>query len=211
MVNAMLFSLKQFERRFPNDEACQAYLEELRWPQGVGCPGSHCYPTEPPWRPSRGRRLICRKCRAQFSPTSGTLLDGLHTPLKVVFLSAWWLTVGSRLTTIELQRRLGLPHYRVAQSLRLRWRLAMLEDLGMNLSEFGLCGRTGAPGGIEQRFRDAHREAIPGVPTYSTGSKEVFELLLRSALRLKPIKETDLRRFFRGEVVIHREGEPSSS
>ncbi|WP_420843072.1 transposase [Geothrix terrae] len=206
----MLLSLKQFERRFPNDLACQAYLERLRWPQGVGCPRPQCYPTEPPWRPSRGRRLICRKCRAQFSPTSGTLLDGLHTPLKVVFLSAWWLTVGIHLSTIELQQRLGLPHYRVAQSLRLRWRLAMLEDLGIDLSEFELAGRIGTPGGIEQRFRDIHQEVLPGVQTYSTGSKEAFDLLLRCSLRLKPIKEIDLRRFFRGEVAIHREGEPNS-
>ena len=28
----------QFERMFPDEEACKAYLKARRWPEGVRCP-----------------------------------------------------------------------------------------------------------------------------------------------------------------------------
>jgi hypothetical protein len=34
-------TLMEFKKRFATAETCQAYLEQLRWPEGFECPGCH--------------------------------------------------------------------------------------------------------------------------------------------------------------------------
>ena len=50
-------SLPEFQRLFPDDAACAAYLEKARWGDGFACP--HCgtagepfHFEKPPWRPA---------------------------------------------------------------------------------------------------------------------------------------------------------------
>src|SRR2546423_7149817 len=59
----------EFMDRFASEEACQGYLEGLRWPQGFVC--SSCGAIAEPYRASRAR-LMCRHCRHQASVTAGT-------------------------------------------------------------------------------------------------------------------------------------------
>ena len=54
---------------FGSEEACLAYLERLRWPQGFVCPS--CGVAQAPYRSSRAR-LMCRSCAP---PEHG---DGRH-------------------------------------------------------------------------------------------------------------------------------------
>ena len=61
---------KEFEARFPTEEACRGFLVRLRWPDGYDCPS--CGHTEPPWITARGY-LHCRDCQGEISPTAGTL------------------------------------------------------------------------------------------------------------------------------------------
>lgn len=41
---------------FPDDAACAAYLEQLRWADGFVCPA--CGANQPPWRQTRERLQI---------------------------------------------------------------------------------------------------------------------------------------------------------
>lgn len=77
---------REFVEMFPNDEACESYLEELRWSEGFTCPA--CGTTAAPWRQTRGR-LVCRACRHQASVTAGTILEKTRTPLTTWFEAAW--------------------------------------------------------------------------------------------------------------------------
>ena len=79
-------SYREFVEMFPGDEACAAYLEQLRWSSGFMCPA--CGATAEPWRQTRGR-LVCRDCRHQASVTGGTILDKTRTPLRTWFEAAW--------------------------------------------------------------------------------------------------------------------------
>jgi hypothetical protein len=45
-------SLPQFQRLFPTDDACAAYLEAIRWEHGFACP--HCGVAGEPFRPLLG-------------------------------------------------------------------------------------------------------------------------------------------------------------
>ena len=55
-------SLPEFQRLFPDDAACAAYLEKARWGDGLACP--HCGTAGEPFHfENRPGVLRCRKCR----------------------------------------------------------------------------------------------------------------------------------------------------
>jgi hypothetical protein len=78
----------EFQRLFPDDMACAAYLEKLRWQNGSVCP--HCRVTGVPFHiATRPRVLTCRKCRRQTGLTVGTVMERSHTPLSTWFWAAY--------------------------------------------------------------------------------------------------------------------------
>ena len=91
---------------FATEEACHAYLEQLRWPDGFVCP--KCGNAGPAYRASR-TRLMCKDCRHQSTVTAGTIFDKTRTPLRVWFGAAWYLTNQKQgVSALGLQRVLGL-------------------------------------------------------------------------------------------------------
>ena len=55
-------SLPEFQRLFPDDAACAAYLEKARWGDGFACP--HCGTAGEPFHfENRPGVLRCHKCR----------------------------------------------------------------------------------------------------------------------------------------------------
>ena len=59
-------TLAEFNAWFSDEEACLAYLERLRWPEGFCCPW--CASTKA-WRLARPRKLRCAGCRREVSIT----------------------------------------------------------------------------------------------------------------------------------------------
>ena len=113
-----------FEDWFASEEACVAYLEQLRWPSGFICPA--CGVADEPGRTSRGR-LGCRSCRYQCSVTAGTIFDKTRTPLRVWFAAAWYITSQKQgISALGLQRVLGLTSYETAWAMLHRFRRAMV-------------------------------------------------------------------------------------
>lgn len=109
---------------FATEEACLAYLEKLRWPNGFVC--SECGLAEPAYRSSRAR-LMCRGCGHQSTVTAGTIFDKTRTPLRVWFAAAWYLTNQKQgVSALGLQRVLGLGSYQTAWTLLHRLRRAMV-------------------------------------------------------------------------------------
>jgi len=109
---------------FPTEEACLAFIERLRWPQGFTCPV--CGANEPPYRASR-LRLMCRRCRHQASVTAGTIFEKTRTPLRVWLAGAWYATNQKLgVSALGLQRVLGLGSYQTAWTMLHRFRRAMV-------------------------------------------------------------------------------------
>lgn len=114
----------EFLEWFGSEEACQSYLERLRWPDGFVCPS--CGDREPPYRTSR-LRLMCRQCNHQTSITAGTIFDKTRTALRVWFAAAWYLTNQKQgVSALGLQRVLGLGSYQTAWAILHRFRRAMV-------------------------------------------------------------------------------------
>ena len=101
-------SLSEFQRLFPNDAACAAYLEKARWGGGFVC--GHCQAVGEPFRfANRPGVLRCRKCRRDTALTAGTVMALSHTPLSIWFWAAYLVTSQTPgLSATQLQRQLAM-------------------------------------------------------------------------------------------------------
>ena len=97
--------LRQFQRQFATDEACQQYLAACRWPEGFACPRcghARAYTLT-------NRRWQCAGCRHQVSLTAGTILHNTKTPLTHWFWTAYLMTTDKRgVSALLVQRQPGL-------------------------------------------------------------------------------------------------------
>ncbi len=115
--------LAEFERRFATEEACRAYLAQLRWPEGFRCPRCH---HRKAW-PVRGVWFQCAACAHQTSVTAGTIFQDTRTPLPTWFRAMWWVTnQKTGVSALGLQRTLGLRSYKTAWTWLHKLRRAMV-------------------------------------------------------------------------------------
>src|SRR5580693_1591300 len=81
-------SLPEFQRLFPDDAACAAYLEAIRWRDGFVC--KWCGEASEPYRfANRPQVLRCRKCQRDNALTAGTVMERTRTPLSIWFWAAY--------------------------------------------------------------------------------------------------------------------------
>lgn len=107
-------SLPDFMRLFPDDAACAAYLERVRWAKGFACPW--CGVAGDPYRfaPKPGK-LRCRSCKKDVWLMAGTVMERSHMPLSVWFWGAYLLSsLTPGMSAVQFQRQLGLTVYETA-------------------------------------------------------------------------------------------------
>ena len=96
----------EFRERFGTEEACRKALFEMRWREGLACPGcggsGFCQ--------LRTRKLFqCNRCKRQVRLTAGTVFQDTKLPLTAWFAAIYHLTQGKGgISAIELGRRLGV-------------------------------------------------------------------------------------------------------
>ncbi len=115
--------LLELEARFSTEEACRAYLFQLRWPDGFECPrcaSGKAWPASPLlWE--------CAKCHRQSSVTAGTIFQDSRLPLTLWFRAVWWVTSQKNgVSAMGLQRVLGLKSYKTAWTMLHKLRHAMV-------------------------------------------------------------------------------------
>ncbi|HEY6291502.1 MAG TPA: IS1595 family transposase, partial [Terriglobia bacterium] len=116
-------TLAELEARFTSEQACRAYLFQLRWPDGFRCPrcgGAKSWPLGSVW-------WRCASCRCEVSVTAGTIFQDTHTPLTLWFRAMWWVTAQKNgVSALGLQRVLGLGSYQTAWAWLHKLRRAMV-------------------------------------------------------------------------------------
>ena len=119
-------SLPEFQRLFPDEAACAAYLEHARWSDGFVC--RHCGVTDEPYRfANRPGVLRCRHCSRDTSLTAGTVMERTHTPLSVWFWAAYLVASQTPgMSAIQFQRQLGLSRYETAFQILHKLRVGMV-------------------------------------------------------------------------------------
>ena len=103
--------LIQVMEMFPDQEACIAHLERLRWKGSPQCP--YCESTDVNRRNENamGRigRWNCHDCHSTFKVTSGTIFQGTKIALQKWFLAIALMTNAKKsLSSCQLTRDLGM-------------------------------------------------------------------------------------------------------
>jgi transposase-like protein len=117
-------NLVEMVHRFDSEAKCRAYIEMLRWPNGLACPT--CQTTKI-YRLENRPLLLCASCEHQFSVTVGTIFHDTHLPLEKWFIATFLLCESKKgMSACQIQRSLGVS-YKTAWYLCHRIRAAMLE------------------------------------------------------------------------------------
>ena len=120
--NKQDINLVNLIERYHNEDKCRAYLEELRWPNGVACPRCGSMSIS---RIQKPRVFDCNSCRYQFSVISNTILHDSHLPLWKWFLTAYMMCEAKKgVSANQVKRTIGVS-YKTAWYLCHRIRKAM--------------------------------------------------------------------------------------
>ena len=157
-------SLPDFQRLFPDDTACAAYLEKARWQEGFVCP--HCSAVGEPFRFStRPGVLVCRTCRRSTGLTVGTVMERSRTPLSTWFWAAYLLTSHTPgISAVQFQRQLGLSRYETAFQILHKLRAGMVrpdqDRIGGRANEHVEVDETWIGGRTRGEGRGVHRKTL---------------------------------------------------
>ena len=126
-IHQMTFA--QWEKAFPGEDACCAYLVGHRWPHGVACPRCGNVKVKPhgtmPWN------WLCNECSPsetnyRFSHITGTIFENTNKPLRDWFrVIHLMLTSKKGISALQIFRTLGFGSYRTAWYMCHRIRAAL--------------------------------------------------------------------------------------
>ena len=125
MAHCESMSLIEFQQRFPDNEACENYLFEARWPNGFHCP--KCGHDDFYFHSSRGL-LQCTNsdCRHQTSLTAGTIMHKTRTSLYKWFWAIFLCSRDKRgISATTIRKQIGVSHW-VAWTMLQKIREAMI-------------------------------------------------------------------------------------
>lgn len=123
--------LPKLIERFGSEDKCHAYLEDLRWPDGVECPRCESKKIS---RIAKRRQFDCDECRYQFSVRVGTIFHDSKLPLWKWFLAVYIMGESKKgVSANQLKRMLGVS-YKTAWYLCHRIRAAMVDENAEPLS-----------------------------------------------------------------------------
>jgi transposase len=108
-MSTKLTTLKQFQKRFPNDDVCLAHLMLVRYGARHNC--QSCHRSAKFFRVTGRRCFECEHCGYQVYPTAGTPFEQTRTPLTDWFF-VMFLFSSSRngVAAKEVQRQLGVTY-----------------------------------------------------------------------------------------------------
>src|SRR6266576_2666717 len=104
------YTVRNFDREFPNDDACLEYMKEQRWPGGI----AYCEKCD---RKTKHHRIVgrtaysCDYCGTQIYPLAGTIFEKTTTSLRLWFY-AMYLMGSTRcgISAKQIQRETGVTY-----------------------------------------------------------------------------------------------------
>ncbi len=114
------FSVRDFFKRFPNDEACLEHVMRLRYGMRHECRA--CGKVSTFHRMTDRRAWACAACGDHVYPTAGTIFEDTRTPLQMWFYAIFlFVTTRHGVSGKELQRQLGVTYktaWRIGHKIR---------------------------------------------------------------------------------------------
>ena len=151
-INQM--TIPQFERMFPNEDACSAYLVAHRWPDGVHCP--RCGSVKVYALQTMAFKWECMDCGVstsyRFSHIAGTIFENTNKPLREWFrVIHTMLTSKKGVSALQIQRVMGFGSYRTAWHMCHRVRAGMADEAFQKLMGIVECDETFVGGKAKNR------------------------------------------------------------
>lgn len=111
-------TIPQWEKAFPTEEACQAYLVAHRWPTAVRCPRCNTADKVRPMA-TMAFKWQCYTCTPdsgyRFSVIAGTIFENTNKSLREWFrVIHMMLTSKKGVSALQVQRVMGFGSYRTA-------------------------------------------------------------------------------------------------
>src|ERR1700675_4327560 len=176
------FTIRDFEKQFPDDAACLEWLRAYLYPDGIHC--KRCERVTMHHRAATRPSYCCDRCGNHVHPTAGTIYHKSSTPLRLWFY-AIFLMASTRcgISAKQLERELGVT-YKTAWRMFKQIRSMLAENRGpltgeVEIDETYIGGRKrmaegkrgrgrGTPGkvpvlGIIQRQGSAVVNALPDI------------------------------------------------
>ena len=114
------FSVREFFKRFPDDEACLVHIFNTRFGERHECRA--CGVNATFHRLENRRAWACANCGDNLYPTAGTVFQDTRTPLQLWFYAIYlFVTTRHGVSGKELQRQLGVTYktaWRMGQKIR---------------------------------------------------------------------------------------------
>ncbi len=172
-------NLIDVNKDFATDEKCLAYLEKMRWPDGVRCITCGANKISRVTRESKSKnkrttfyQCLEKTCKQQFSPTAGTIFHDSHLPLHKWFMAlALMVDAKKGMSALQLQRHLKIGSYRTAWYLFHRIRKAMEDNSGFLLTGTVEVDETYIGGRYDKRRKRGRYEKTPVAGLVERGGK----------------------------------------
>lgn len=117
---AKQLTVREFFKRFPDDETCLEHVMNLRFGLRHQC--RKCGTMATFHRMTERRAYACANCGDHLYPTAGTIFEDTRTPLQLWFYAAYlFVTTRNGVSGKELERQLGVTYktaWRMANRLR---------------------------------------------------------------------------------------------
>lgn len=127
------YTIKDFNREFPNDDVCFEHIKEQRWPNGVTqCFTEHCKGMPRKHHRVSGRTAYaCDHCGHHEFPLAGTIFEKSTTSLRLWFY-AMYLMGSTRcgISAKQIQRETGVT-YKTAWRMFKQIRTLMSEEISL--------------------------------------------------------------------------------
>ena len=105
MIGKKYNSVIEIMEAFSNKEGCIAYLENLRWPDGVVSP----YDSDSKVYKCKGSQYKCKNTGKDFNVRTGTIFDGTKVSLRKWMVAIWLMTTGKKgISSYQLARTIGV-------------------------------------------------------------------------------------------------------
>lgn len=151
------FSLKAFQKQFPDDAACLEWLKNYLYPDGIFC--KNCEEVTKHYRVVSRPSYCCEHCGNHVHPTAGTIFHKSPTPLTTWFY-AMYLMSATRcgISAKQIERETGVTYktaWRMFKQIR-----TMLDDE----KSAPLGGKSGLGVEMDEAYFGGRRKGTVGRP-----------------------------------------------
>jgi transposase-like protein len=118
-------SFAEWQKRFPDESACEEYLIAWRWPNGFVCPKcGH----DKGYRLAGRKVFECGACGHQASARAGTMFHSTKLSLSKWFWALYWITSNQgEVSSLRLAKMIDV-HWRTARSMLRKLKTTMAQD-----------------------------------------------------------------------------------